>query len=153
MTLRLRAAALAKVAALITMYRGQRRALCARVMALARSSRQRDIRCQFLTEATTLCILGGLIGIPLRRGRSWCVAWLANWPIFLRADAALFAVAFAAAFGISFGYPRAEARVAYPLPVLSVFVGVLVICTLPWSRFAGASCGLRTAPGARPLCS
>jgi hypothetical protein len=28
-----------------------------------------------------------------------------------------------------------------PLPALSVFVEGLVICTLPWSRFAGASRG------------
>lgn len=71
---------------------------------LAVGARRRDIRNQFLTEATTLCVLGGLIGIALGTGASLAVARLAGWPIFLGADAVLFAVGFAAAIGIFFGY-------------------------------------------------
>src|SRR3954454_23096277 len=71
---------------------------------LAVGARRRDIRNQFLTEATTLCVLGGLLGIVLGAGTSWLVAQFASWPIFLGADAVLFAVVFAASIGVFFGY-------------------------------------------------
>src|SRR3954468_9255629 len=75
---------------------------------LAVGARRRDIRNQFLTEAVTLCVLGGLIGLALGTAAAWAVARLAGWPIFLGTDAILFAVFFAASIGIFFGYYAAR---------------------------------------------
>ena len=71
---------------------------------LAVGARRRDIRHQFLTEAVSLCLVGGMIGIALGFAASWLVARLAGWPIFIGLDALLFAVAFATSIGIFFGY-------------------------------------------------
>jgi putative ABC transport system permease protein len=71
---------------------------------IAVGARQRDIRNQFLTEAVTLCLFGGLVGIAIGCGVSIAVARLAGWPIFLGLEAVMFAVGFAAAIGVFFGY-------------------------------------------------
>jgi putative ABC transport system permease protein len=71
---------------------------------IAVGARQRDIRNQFLTEAVTLCLFGGLVGIAIGCGVSIAVARLAGWPIFLGLEAVIFAVGFAAAIGVFFGY-------------------------------------------------
>jgi putative ABC transport system permease protein len=86
---------------------------------LAVGARRRDIRNQFLTEAVTLCVVGGLIGLGLGIGAAWAVARFAGWPIFLGTDAIAFAVLFAASIGIFFGYyPARKAARLEPIEAL-----------------------------------
>ena len=61
------------------------------------------------------------------------LAWRRGYPFGLPASGA-------GASRLTWPLRRSRPRRA-PLPVLSVFVEGLVICTLPWSRFAGASRG------------
>jgi len=71
---------------------------------MAVGARRRDIRNQFLIEALSLCLLGGIIGLVAGIGVSIGVAQLAGWPIFLAPEAMLAAILFAGAVGVFFGY-------------------------------------------------
>jgi putative ABC transport system permease protein len=86
---------------------------------LAVGARRRDICNQFLTEAVMLCVLGALIGLLLGAAAAGAVAALAQWPIFLGADAVALAVLFAAGIGIFFGYyPARKAARLEPMEAL-----------------------------------
>jgi putative ABC transport system permease protein len=86
---------------------------------LAVGARRRDIRNQFLTEAVSLCLLGGVIGVSVGTISAWAVAKLAGWPIFLGPEAMLLAAGFAAAIGIFFGYyPARKAARLEPVVAL-----------------------------------
>jgi putative ABC transport system permease protein len=67
-------------------------------------ARRRDIRAQFIAEAVSLCLVGGIIGVAVGSAAAWAVAELAGWPIYLGPDAMLSAVGFAALVGVFFGY-------------------------------------------------
>jgi putative ABC transport system permease protein len=86
---------------------------------MAVGARARDILAQFLVEAVTLALIGGLLGIALGLGGSYLIAHLADWRVELRPDSVLLAVSFAAAVGVFFGfYPARKASRLLPIEAL-----------------------------------
>jgi putative ABC transport system permease protein len=78
-----------------------------------------DILRQFLIEAITLSLIGGLVGVLLGMGGAKLIGALAGWPIQLSATATLLSVSFAAAIGIFFGYyPARQAARMSPIEAL-----------------------------------
>ena len=86
---------------------------------MAVGARGRDILTQFLVEATTLALIGGLLGITLGIGGTVAIGQFAGWPIQLSIEPVLLAVGFAAAIGIFFGfYPARKASRLLPIEAL-----------------------------------
>jgi putative ABC transport system permease protein len=86
---------------------------------MAVGARRRDIRRQFLIEAVTLSLVGGLIGAVFGVGGAVIVAAEADWPILISPWAIVLASAFALLVGISFGfYPAHRASRLDPMVAL-----------------------------------
>jgi putative ABC transport system permease protein len=86
---------------------------------MAVGARSRDILTQFLVEAMTLSLLGGVIGVAFGLAGSWAVAYLAQWDTMIRPEAILIAFAFAGGVGIFFGfYPARKASRLDPIEAL-----------------------------------
>jgi putative ABC transport system permease protein len=86
---------------------------------MAVGARGRDILTQFLVEAVTLALIGGLLGIMLGVGGSYAIGHLAEWRTELNAQAILLAAGFAAAVGVFFGfYPARKASRLLPIEAL-----------------------------------
>ncbi len=86
---------------------------------MAVGARTRDILGQFLVEAVTLSLIGGLAGVALGIGASVLIAELAGWRIVLSPGAVGLAVAFALAIGVFFGfYPARKAARLNPVEAL-----------------------------------
>jgi putative ABC transport system permease protein len=86
---------------------------------LAVGAKTRDILTQFLVEAVTLSIVGGLIGIALGIGTSFMISWLAKWSTLISGSAVLMAFAFSALVGVFFGYyPARKAAFLDPIEAL-----------------------------------
>jgi putative ABC transport system permease protein len=79
-------------------------------------AKTRDILTQFLVEAITLSIVGGIAGIILGIGASTLISRLAGWATTVGPGAVLLAVFFSALVGISFGYYPAR-KAAYLDPI------------------------------------
>ncbi len=86
---------------------------------MAVGARGRDILSQFLVEAVTLALMGGLCGIVLGVGGSYAIGHFAGWRIQVNTQAVSLAVGFAAAIGIFFGfYPARKASRLLPIEAL-----------------------------------
>ena len=70
----------------------------------ALGARGRDIRAQFLIEATVLCLGGGLCGIALGGGLVVLVGLVRGWALYPSMASMLLSAGFSAAVGIAFGY-------------------------------------------------
>ncbi len=86
---------------------------------MAVGARGRDILTQFLVEAVTLSLIGGLIGIVLGAAASFGVGHFAGWRTETGVGAVLLAFGFAAAVGVFFGfYPARKASRLSPIDAL-----------------------------------
>ena len=86
---------------------------------MAVGAKERDIMLQFLVEAVTLCLLGGLIGIVVALTVTVGVAEIAGWPVLVQWPVIFIAIAFSGAIGIFFGfYPARKAAAKDPIEAL-----------------------------------
>jgi putative ABC transport system permease protein len=86
---------------------------------MAVGARRRDIRRQFLIEAITLALAGGIVGAALGVAAAIAIAWKAGWPVLISPWAIVLACGFAGLAGISFGlYPAHRASKLDPIVAL-----------------------------------
>ena len=86
---------------------------------MAVGAKRSDIMRQFLVEAVTLCLIGGLIGIALGVGSSAIIARAAQWPVLISLSVIVMAMAAAAGTGIIFGFfPARRAAGLNPIEAL-----------------------------------
>jgi len=86
---------------------------------MAVGARTRDILGQFLVEAVTLSLIGGMAGIAIGVATAVGIAEFAGWRIVLSPESVILAVAFAFAIGVFFGfYPARKAARLNPVEAL-----------------------------------
>ena len=82
-------------------------------------ARSSHILAQFLIEALTLSLLGGLIGIALGLAASWGIGLIAGWGFAFSPETLLLAAGFSLAVGIVFGvWPARQAARLDPVAAL-----------------------------------
>lgn len=78
-----------------------------------------DIRLQFLIEALTLSLIGGIAGIIIGITGSKVLAMIAGWPAVVSSMAILIAFSFSGLVGVFFGYyPAYKASLLSPIEAL-----------------------------------
>jgi len=86
---------------------------------MAVGAKPHHILAQFLVEALTLSVMGGLLGVAIGIGGG---TWLANrfqWPMLVRPDIVVISVVFSALVGVGFGlYPARKASRLDPIEAL-----------------------------------
>jgi putative ABC transport system permease protein len=86
---------------------------------MALGARARDVMLQFMAEAVTLSLTGGVIGVVLGLVAAGSVRQMLKWATIISPGAILIAVAVAAAVGIFFGlYPARQASRLDPIDAL-----------------------------------
>ncbi len=86
---------------------------------MAVGARRRHILLQFLIEAITLSLIGGIAGIALGVAGSEAISYFAEWRTLVAPGSILIAFGFAAAIGIFFGfYPARKASRLDPIEAL-----------------------------------
>jgi putative ABC transport system permease protein len=86
---------------------------------MAVGARRFDILTQFLIEALTLSIAGGIIGVAAGLLTAKQLASQFNWPLLIRPQIMMIAVGFSAVVGIGFGlYPARKASRLDPIEAL-----------------------------------
>ena len=86
---------------------------------LAIGAKARDILSQFLVEAVTLSILGGITGIVCGVGTSALISHFAGWTTLVSPTAILLAFVFSGLVGVFFGYyPARKAALLDPIEAL-----------------------------------
>ena len=86
---------------------------------MAVGAKSRHILAQFLVEALTLSMAGGLIGVGLGVFAAQRLASAFGWPMLIRLDIVLISVAFSALVGVVFGlYPARKASRLDPIEAL-----------------------------------
>ena len=86
---------------------------------MAVGARRRHILLQFLIEAVTLSLIGGIVGIALGVGGSHAISYFAEWRTLVAPGSIVLAFGFAAGIGIFFGfYPARKASRLDPIEAL-----------------------------------
>src|SRR5260370_25266857 len=120
---------------------------------MAIGAKGRHVLLQFLFEAITISIVGGLIGVLIGIGSSKLVAAKAGWPIVVSPESILLAFGVAGFVGVFFGfYPARKASRLDPIEALryeedgcsNVTCTPRVWCSLPGTKQEGGSRPLRS---------
>jgi putative ABC transport system permease protein len=86
---------------------------------MAVGARERDIMTQFLIEAVTLALIGGIVGIGLGVGGSALLSFFAEWETVIAPAAIGLAFVFSTVVGVFFGYyPARKAASLDPIEAL-----------------------------------
>ena len=82
-------------------------------------AKTKDILAQFLVEAVTLSVAGGVVGIMLGLTASALISYFAEWSTAVSLGSVLLAFVFSALVGVSFGYyPARKAAFMDPIQAL-----------------------------------